>query len=70
MLVNNRALPDSADGMKIRENPFFRALAMIALLVVAVRVTVEVVERTWPYVLTVLVLLTVAHIISWHRRRW
>jgi hypothetical protein len=52
------------------ENPVLRVLAFIVVVAVGIRLTFELLEPVWPYLLVTLLLLVCAWVASWYRRRW
>jgi hypothetical protein len=56
--------------MKLGNNVLLRVLAVIVLIAAGIRLTFELLEPVWPYLLGVLFGLAVARALSWWRGRW
>lgn len=59
-----------AASLKLNENPLMRVLAVIVLIAAGIRLTFELLEPVWPYLLAALVLLAVIRLSWWWRGRW
>jgi hypothetical protein len=47
-----------------------RVLAVIVLVAAGIRLTIELLEPVWPYLLAGLLVFTVLRLASWYRGRW
>lgn len=56
--------------LKLSENPMVRLLLVIVLVAAGIRLTFELLEPVWPYLLAVLVGFLVGRIVGWWRNRW
>lgn len=56
--------------LKLSENPVMRVLAVVVAVAVGIRLTFELLEPVWPYLLAVLLMFAVVRIVLWWRGRW
>jgi uncharacterized membrane protein YdbT with pleckstrin-like domain len=57
-------------ALKLSDNPLLRVLAVIVLIAAGIRLTFELLDPVWPYLLAVLIGLAVIKASSWWRGRW
>ncbi len=57
-------------ALKLSENPAVRLLVVIVLVAAGIRLTVELLEPVWPYLLAVFGGFAVGRIVGWWRNRW
>jgi hypothetical protein len=56
-------------ALKLSENPVLRVLAVIVLVAAGIRLTVELLEPVWPYLLAGLIVFAVVTACKWWRGR-
>lgn len=56
--------------LKLSENPLMRALAVVVAVAVGIRLTFELLEPVWPYLLAVLVGFALVRVAVCWRDRW
>jgi hypothetical protein len=56
--------------LKLSDNPVIRVLTVIVAIAVGIRITFELLEPVWPYLLAVPIALAVIKASSWWRGRW
>jgi uncharacterized membrane protein YdbT with pleckstrin-like domain len=56
--------------LKLSENPLLRVFVVIVVIAAGIRLTFDLLEPVWPYLLVVLIALAVIKASSWWRGRW